>query len=457
MEHATLRGGFSGKLGFILAAAGSAVGLGNLWRFPYLAEEYGGGAFLLTYLILVVTFGVTLMITELAIGRRTGKSCIDAFLDLGEKYKIVGWIIAIIPIIIVPYYCVIGGWVVKYFAEYAAGVGSTLSSPSFFNSFISSDMAGLFDNPLVWFLIFALVTVLVITFGVEKGVERISKILMPALFILLIIICVYTMTLPGIGEGLEYYLVPNMDEFSMKTVLGAMGQLFYSLSLAMGILITYGSYMRKKENIEMSAYTIALTDTCMAFISGLIIVPAFIVVSGASEGMTDGFGLLFTTMPMIFESMPAGSILGGSFFLLAILAALTSSISLAETVVSIFKDRWKLTRIMACAACLALILVLGMLSCLGFGPLSSVEPLGMSFLEFFDFITNSILMPIVALATCIIVGYIVKTRFVTDEVESSGKFRTKRLYVVMIQIVCPLCMALILVTGLLDYFGIYTI
>ena len=400
MEQATSRGSFSGRLGFILAAAGSAVGLGNLWRFPYLAEQYGGGIFLLTYLVLVVTFGVALMITELAVGRRTGKSCIDAFLDLGEKYKIVGWFIALIPLIIVPYYCVIGGWVTKYFVEYTVGAGSELANGTFFGDFTSA-------------------------------------------------------SLPGIGDGLSYYLVPNFDEFSMSTVLGAMGQLFYSLSLAMGIMITYGSYMRKNVDIEKSALTICLTDTSVAFLSGLMVVPAVVLFIG--PGLSSGPGLMFETMPLVFESMPAGHIIGAAFFLLAMFAAWTSSISLCETAVSIFRDRWGWKRSIACTVCLAMIVVLGLLSCLGYGPLAGIEPLGLAFLDFFDFITNSIMMPIAALVTCVIIGYFVKTRFVEEEIELSGPFRTKRAYRYLVKVICPVFMALILITGLLSYFGVYTI
>ena len=455
MEQATSRGSFSGRLGFILAAAGSAVGLGNLWRFPYLAEQYGGGIFLLTYLVLVVTFGVALMITELAVGRRTGKSCIDAFLDLGEKYKIVGWFIALIPLIIVPYYCVIGGWVTKYFVEYMVGAGSELANGTFFGDFTSASLPGLFDSPVTWFLIYAVISVAVVAFGVEKGVERMSKVLMPALLLLLVGMCVYMMTLPGIGDGLSYYLVPNFDEFSMSTVLGAMGQLFYSLSLAMGIMITYGSYMRKNVDIEKSALTICLTDTSVAFLSGLMVVPAVVLFIG--PGLSSGPGLMFETMPLVFESMPAGHIIGAAFFLLAMFAAWTSSISLCETAVSIFRDRWGWKRSIACAVCMAMIVVLGLLSCLGYGPLAGIEPLGLAFLDFFDFITNSIMMPIAALVTCVIIGYFVKTRFVEEEIELSGPFRTKRAYRYLVKVICPVFMALILITGLLSYFGVYTI
>ena len=457
METVEKRGGFSGRLGFILATAGAAVGLGNLWRFPYLAEQYGGGIFLFVYLILVVTFGVVMVITELAIGRRTGKSCFDALMDLCDKYPIIGWIAMLVPMIIVPYYCVIGGWVTKYFADYAVGAGGDLAGAGFFDQFISMDLGGAFDSPLPWFLVYALLTIVVVVFGVEKGIERMSKILMPALFVLLIAICVYMLTIDGISEGLSYYLVPDFDKLSFSTVAGAVSQLFYSLSIAMGITIAYGSYMRKKDNIEKSAYTVALTDTTVAFLSGLMIVPAFVLFSGSTD-MTSGFGLLFTTMPQVFSSMPGGEVVGIAFFLLAMFAALTSSIALMEAVVSVLRDHWHLTRVRACVIVSIGILALGLLSCLGFGPLSSVAPFGMSFLEFFDFITNSVMMPIVALITCILIGYVVKSRYVIDEVESSGcEFKIKTIYPYMIKYVCPAILVVILVVGILGGMGVYTI
>ena len=458
METVEKRGGFSGRLGFLLATAGAAVGLGNLWRFPYLAEQYGGGIFLLVYLILVVTFGVVMLITELAIGRRTGKSCFDALMDLCDKYPIIGWIAMLVPAIIVPYYCVIGGWVTKYFADYATGNGSDLAANGFFGSFTQMDFGGLFDSPVPWFLIYALLTIVVVVFGVEKGIERLSKVLMPALFVLLIAICVYMLTIPGISDGLAYYLVPDFDKLSFSTLAGAVSQLFYSLSIAMGISIAYGSYMRKQDNIEKSAYTVALTDTSVAFLSGLMIVPAFVLFSGSSEGMTSGFGLLFTTMPQVFDVMPGGEFVGIAFFLLAMFAALTSSIALMEAVVAVLKDHWHMTRVRACVIVSAVILVLGMLACLGEGPLSFIEPLGMTFLAFFDFITNSVMMPIVALITCILIGYVVKTRYVVEEVESSGcEFRIKTVYGFMIKYVCPVILVIILVVGILGGLGIYTI
>ena len=339
---------------------------------------------------------------------------------------------------------------------FSSRLGFILATDGFFSAFSSMSLDGLFDSPVPWFLIYAGLTILVVVFGVEKGIERISKILMPALFVILIAICVYMLTLPGISEGLSYYLTPDFDKLSFKTIAGAMGQLFYSLSIAMGITIAYGSYMRKQENIEKSAYTIALTDTSVAFLAGLMVVPAVIVFGGGN--ITSGPGLMFQTMPLVFDTMPAGDAVGAAFFLLTLFAALTSSIALMEAVVSVLRDRWHIPRVRACAIVGILIIALGMLSCLGYGPLDAIQPLGMAFLDFFDFITNSVMMPLVALITCVLIGYVVKTRYVVEEVESSGcEFRTKSLYHVMVRYVCPVFMVLILAVGVAGAFGIYTI
>ena len=274
-----VKSGFGSRLGFILAAAGSAVGLGNIWRFPYLAAKYGGGMFLLIYLILAVTFGFALMITEIAIGRKTGKSVIGAYSAINKRFAPLGWLAAAIPVVILPYYCVIGGWVLKYLTEFATGGGkSTADSGDYFSAFISSPAA-----PMVFFAIFIVLTAAVVMLGVEKGIEKVSKILMPVLMLLIIGIGVYTLTLPGAIDGLIYYVKPDLSEFSIKTVIAAMGQLFYSMSLAMGIMITYGSYMRKEDNIEKSVRQIEIFDKLVAFLAGLIIVPAVFVFSGGDR------------------------------------------------------------------------------------------------------------------------------------------------------------------------------
>ena len=272
------RSSFTGKLGFVLAAAGSAVGLGNIWRFPYLAAKYGGGIFLLVYLILVVTFGFALMTAEISLGRKTGLSAIGAFGKLSRKYAFIGYIEAIVPMIILPYYCVIGGWVTKYFAIFASGGALASASDGFFEAFIGRPA-----EPLGWFALYLGATALVVWLGVEKGIERVSKIMMPILIVLSIAIAIYSVCLPGAVDGLRYYLLPDFKNFSVTTVLAAMGQMFYSMSLAMGIMITYGSYMKKDVNLESSVRQIEIFDTGIAFLAGLMIVPAVFVFSGGDE------------------------------------------------------------------------------------------------------------------------------------------------------------------------------
>ena len=380
-----VKSGFGSRLGFILAAAGSAVGLGNIWRFPYLAAKYGGGMFLLIYLILAVTFGFALMITEIAIGRKTGKSVIGAYSAINKRFAPLGWLAAAIPVVILPYYCVIGGWVLKYLTEFATGGGkSTADSGDYFSAFISSPAA-----PMVFFAIFIVLTAAVVMLGVEKGIEKVSKILMPVLMLLIIGIGVYTLTLPGAIDGLIYYVKPDLSEFSIKTVIAAMGQLFYSMSLAMGIMITYGSYMRKEDNIEKSVRQIEIFDTLVAFLAGLIIVPAVFVFSGGDRSaLNAGPKLMFVTLPNVFDSMSGGQIVGTAFFVLVALAALTSSISLMETVVSIMCERFKLKRVTSCLIVIAFSFLLGMVSIFGYSIWSDFTIFKMQMLDFFDLYTH---------------------------------------------------------------------
>lgn len=444
------RSSFSSRIGFVLAAAGSAVGLGNIWRFPYLAAKYGGGIFLLVYLILAVTFGFALMITEITIGRKTGLSCIGAYRTLDKRFSFLGWLASLVPVIITPYYCVIGGWVMKYLFEYVSGGGAALAGGDYFGDFIGFAGSGLLSTPLFWFVLYVLITAGVVLLGVEKGIEKVSKVMMPVLVVLSIIVAVFSLTMPGAIEGLKFYIVPDFSNFSGTTVLAAMGQMFYSMSLAMGIMITYGSYMPKESNLERSVGQIEIFDTAIAFIAGLMIVPAVVAFNGGTaEGINAGPGLMFGTLPKVFEQMWMGHIVGLVFFLLVLFAALTSSISLMETVVSIVHDKAHLPR-RACTVLVAIVvLLLGVPSCLGYGPWASVQVLGMAFLDFFDFISNSVLMPIVAFLTCILIGHVVGTKVVSDEVEQNFPFRRKRLFEVMVRWVAPVLVVCILVGELL--------
>jgi len=458
------RSSFTGKIGFVLAAAGSAVGLGNIWRFPYLAAKYGGGIFLLVYIILAVTFGFSLMMAETSLGRKTGLSAIGAFRALDKRWSFVGYLAAIVPIIILPYYSAIGGWVMKYLFGFATGKAGemaaiTVSEAGKELSYFDLHIAKV-GEPIVWFLLFIGITAVIVMLGVEKGIEKVSKVMMPVLVILILIIALYTIfAMDGAMEGVIYYIKPDFSHFSIMTVVAAMGQLFYSMSLAMGIMITFGSYMKKDISIEHSAHQIEIFDTGVAFLAGLMIIPAVFAFSGGDEtALNKGAGLMFVTLPKVFDAMPFGSVVGAAFFIMVFFAALTSAISLMETIVSIFQDKLNIKRIPACLTVLGITLVLGVLSCLGYSALSGIELIrGMKFLDFFDFISNSIIMPIVAFCTCIFVGYIIKPQALIDEIELSGKFTLKKLFIVMIKYIAPIFTLIILVSSILDVFGILAI
>jgi NSS family neurotransmitter:Na+ symporter len=438
------RSNFSSKLGFVLAASGSAVGLGNIWRFPYLAAKYGGGIFLLVYLILAVTFGFSLMTAEIAIGRKTGLSAIGAFKALDKRFSFIGYLASIVPIIIFPYYCVIGGWVIKYFSVFISGNGNAAMETSYFGEYISKP-----SEPVLWLILFILFTSVIVILGVEKGIEKASKIMMPLLVILSIGISIYCITRPGALDGVLYYIKPEFSKFSPRTVLAALGQLFYSMSLAMGIMITYGSYMKKENNLESSVRQIEIFDTGIAFLAGLMIIPAVFAFSGGDESvLTSGPSLMFITLPKVFGNMNLGGIIGTIFFILVFFAALTSSISLMETIVSILQDKLKLNRKTSSFLVAAYAILLGIPSSLGFGIWDHITPLGYSILDFFDFISNSILMPIVAFLTCIFVGFIIKPKTISDEVKVSSPFKGEKLFIIIIKYVAPIFIVAILLSSL---------
>ncbi len=444
------RGNFSGGLGFVFAAAGSAVGLGNLWRFPYLAAQYGGGIFILVYLILAVTFGFALLSAEIAIGRKTGLSPILAYKKLNKKFSFLGYIATAVPVIIIPYYCVIGGWVTKYVTVYAQGLVQAASRDEYFSDFISNPV-----SPLVFFLIFMLISVFVIMLGVEKGIEKISKFLMPILLLLTIGISIYTLMLPNAMEGVKYYIVPDFNHFSILTVAAALGQLFFSMSIAMGIMVTYGSYTKKEVNLTKSVNQIEIFDTVVALLAGLMVVPAVYVFSGESGLSSSGPGLMFVTLPKVFERMPAGGIIALLFFVLVFFAAITSSISVMEAIVSSLMDKFKISRMASCFIIIGICLLMGIPASLGNGLWADVKILGMDFLTFFDYVSNSILMPIVALCTCILVGWVIKPKALTDEITRNGeKFGRKKLFNIMIKYIAPVCLLFILISYSLAQFGI---
>ena len=467
------RASWSGQLAFVLAAAASAIGLGNLWRFPYLAAQYGGGTFIAVYLVLVVTLGFTLMVTEIAIGRMTQQSQLTAYSKLHRGFGPLGLLATIIPVVIVPYYCVIGGWVLKYFWTYAKMLANPSANPfadagGFFGGFISAPFA-----PFGYGLVFILVCALVIALGVKHGIEKSNLVLMPLLFVMAIGISIYVMCLPGSGEGIKYYLVPNMDalrgangSFSVaqlaKTVLGAMGQMFYSLSLAMGIMITYGSYMRKGDSIEKSVRRIEIFDTLIAIVAGMMIIPVvymFAMKTGTPvhDAMNAGPGLMFITLPKVFADFGrTGALVGAVFFLLVAFAALTSAISLYEACVASVCDLLGMKRRNATFFMFFVIAFLSIFSALGFGVWGKMTPFGMDFLTFFDFVTNSVLMPIVAIVTCVFVGWVIKPKAIEDEIlKGEPKFAARGLYNVMVKYVAPVLIAAVLVSEICRGLGLF--
>ena len=445
MSSKVERSSFSSRLGFVLSAAGSAVGLGNIWRFPYLAAKYGGGIFLLVYLLLVLSFGYTMIVAESALGRRTKKSPVGAFTHYGKDwmFRFGGWINAVIPILIVPYYSVIGGWVSKYLYAYCRGEVTALAGDDYFSSFITSG-----GKTEFWFLLFSAATMFIIYMGVQNGIERVSTIMMPILIVLAV-------TRPGALQGVSYFLVPNFRNFSWMTVVAAMGQMFYSLSIAMGILMTFGSYMKDDVSIEEATRHVELFDTAIAILAGLMIIPAVFAFSGGNpDVLKAGPSLMFITMPKIFASMGFGQPAGIMFFLLVLFAALTSAIALAESAVSTFEDELHWSRKRSSLVVFALMLVLGSLSALGYGPLAMVRIIGMQLLDFFDFLTNSVMMPIAAMTTCLLIVRVVGVNTVAAEVTKDGApFKRRLIFNFMIKYLCPFFVAIILFSSIASLLG----
>ena len=451
-KHDHKRSTFSGKIGFVLSAAGASVGLGNIWRFPYLAAKYGGGIFLLIYIILALTFGYSMIIAETSIGRMTKRSPVGAFQSFGKSgwLSAGGWINAIIPILIVPYYSVIGGWVIKYLVEYICGNAHQVAEDGYFSAFISNGV-----STELCFIVFALITLVIIYAGVRNGIERVSKFMMPILVVLSVIIAAYSVTRPGAIEGVKYFLVPNVDNFSWMTVVSAMGQMFYSLSIAMGILITFGSYMKKDISIEDSTQNVEIFDTAIAIMAGLMIIPAVFAFSGGDpDTLQAGPALMFITIPKVFENMGLGTLVGVMFFILVLFAALTSSIALTESAVSTFEDELKWSRKKSTVLIGVIVIALGSLSSLGYGPLAGVTIIGMQFLDFFDFLTNSVMMPIAAIAICLLVSRVIGVNGIEEEVmHGENKFRRKAIFNFMIKYLCPIFAAIILASSVANAFG----
>lgn len=443
------RSTWSNKTAFILAAAASAVGLGNLWRFPYLAAKFGGGTFIFTYFILAFTFGVSLLLLEITLGRKTRLSAIGAFSAYGKKFALIGVLASLVPFIITPYYCIIGGWVVKYMVSFLSVDPNTLADGgTFFTSFLYGP-----TESYAWMLVFMALVFIIVALGVKKGIEKANLIMMPALLVMAVAIAVYVAMQPGAMEGIAYYLIPDFSQFSADLVLNAMGQMFYSLSLAMGIMITYGSYVHRDECLTSSVTRIAGFDLLVSLIAGFMIVPAAFVVMGGAP-TSAGPSLMFVTLPQVFAGMGnAAVILGFVFFLLVTFAALTSAISLTETCVSIISDGLKWSRRKSLIACILWVVLVGCFVNAGYNGLSDIRFFGMEILDFFDFISNSVLMPIVALLICVFVGWIITPKDLIEEIKLNSPFRAEKAWVVMIKFLAPVLVIAILVWNIIGILG----
>ena len=456
------RSKFSGSIGFVLAAAGSAVGLGNIWRFPYLAAKDGGGLFLVIYIVLALTFGFTLLMSEVSIGRKTKQSCLTAYGRLNKKWGFLGWLASIVPFIIMPYYCVIGGWVLKYALVFITGQGAAAAGDGFFVTFITGQA-----EPIIYNLAFLLMTALVIFRGVNKGIESLSKVLMPILFALIIGIAIFSLTIKGDPEtggrtglqGFMKFVVPNINGVTagglLTTVMDAMGQLFYSISVAMGIMVTYGSYYSDEDNLVRSVNQIELFDTVVAFLAGVMIIPAVYVFMGEEGLQNAGPGLLFVAMPKIFTRMGAiGSVLGAAFFLMVLFAALTSCISIMEAICSGMIDKG-MSRKKATATEGVIALALSTVVCLGYNQLyfEFTLPNGSTgqILDIMDYLSNNVLMPLLAIGTCVLIGWVLKPKAIIEEATRNGeRFMRRGLYIVMVKFIAPA----LLIVLLLVSFGI---
>lgn len=445
------RGQWASSLGFILAASGSAVGLGNIWKFPGKVAAYGGGAFVLCYILIVVLVGFPVMLAEISIGRSTQKNVVGAFRKLNRRWTFLGGIGVLTLFVILSYYCIVGGWVLKYIQVYLAGAqfgAGEMAYENYFVNFISKPV-----EPLLWGALFLAMCVYVVVRGVSKGIEKVSRFLMPCLFLILLAIVIRSVTLPGAGEGLRYLFTVRPGTVNGNTLVGALGQAFFSLSVGMGIMVTYGSYVPKKENLAKSAAFICAIDTMVAILSGIAIVPVVFVTLGA-EGLGQGGGFAFMALPQVFAQMPGGVVFGCLFFMLLFLAALTSAISVLESCVAFLTEEFHLRRL---KATVVLTIPMAFLSAGYSLSQSSARNLNLPWFDFasgvqmlpmnavLEKFTDNLMIPLGALGFCLFVGWVWGTRNALAEIEADGStFRFKRTWSFLVRFLAPAVIALIL-------------
>ena len=444
------RGKWSSNIGFILAAAGSAIGIGNIWRFPYMTGKYGGALFLFVYLAAVILLGLPVLIAEIALGRSTGKNPVGTFKELCPKtpWKLVGYLGVLTGVMILSYYSLISGWTLGYFFKAISGElknVSTSTTPGIFNVFVQN-----FWLQTLLLAAFLFITGYIVTRGIANGIEKACKILMPVLAVIMLVLLARSLTLPGAGKGLEFYLKPDFSKLSPRMIIDAMGQAFFSLSIGMGAMITYGSYLKKGKSIPASAAWVAILDTVTAVMAGFIIFPALL-----SYGMNPAGGhpLVFHILPVIFDQMPLGSIFGILFFLLLGLAALTSMVSLLEVVVAYCIDELKWSRVKSVLAAGTFSFLIGIPSVLSFCGTKFFQKLPLldiSFFEMMDFVWGSLALSVGALFICIFAGYVWKNAAALKEIgQGAEKFRYGRYWTLSVRYFCPVLILLILLISVL--------
>jgi len=441
------RDSFSSRFGVIAAAAGSAIGLGNIWRFPYVTGESGGGAFLLIYLFFVLAIGIPVMTSEFVIGRAAQLNPYGAFkmISPGKPWYLIGLMGIAAAFMILAFYTTVAGWTLEYFYQALTG---NLSGKT------DSELTGMFDSflkgsfrPLLWFLIFMSFTALIILSGVKKGIERYTKILMPLLLVLLILLCVRSLTLKGSGEGLRFLFHPDFSKITPKVILEALGQAFFSLSIGMGTLITYGSYIRKNENLAFSALFVGIADTLIAVIAGIAIFPAVFALGGSP---TSGTGLVFIVLPGIFEKMPFGDIFALLFFVLLAVAAITSTISMLEVIVAYLVEELKMTRRKATIAATLSVSVLGMVTVLSLGSLSNFKIIGRNLFEFLEFMTTNIMLPLGGLCIVLFIGWFYSPGLTKKELSNDGQLKSAYLplFMFIVKFIAPVAIAMVFLYSL---------
>ncbi len=444
----SMRDKWSSKVGFILAAAGSAVGLGNIWKFPYSVGTNGGGVFVALYILFLITIGCPLMLAAITLGRKTQKSVFGAYKSINHRWSFVGALGVVCGFFILAFYSTVGGWVLYYFKSAITGKLNTTDP-----NILGDIFAQLMNSPkeLIFYqCIFLIVTIVIVLKGISNGIEKASKIMMPALFVMLIIIAIRSITLKGSLEGIRFLFTPDFSKLNMDVAMNALGQMFFSLSIGMGVMVTYGSYLDKKVNILDTALMIPVIDTAVALIAGLATIPAVFAL-GFEVG--EGPKLMFVKLPAVFASMPMGTLFCIVFFLLVIFAALTSSISMLEVAISYFVDEKKKDRVKSTLFIGLVIFLLGIPASLSMGPWENVSFIGkLNFFDLYDKLTSNILLTTGAFFLCVFVGWVLKTEEAIKEIESSNvTFTLAPVWSFLIKYIVPIAIFIILISAYKDF------